>query len=273
MLPTYSTGLRQPTVGIDFLAKNLQHKNRNFRLQLWDTAGQERFRSLIPSYLKDAISALIVYDVTSKQSLVNAERWLKLYNDNKVSDGYSILVGNKIDLSYRVVTPQEGKSMADFLKIDYFEISAKTGLHVEELFLHIIDQLIEGRTNGYGNVLDPIRDEIKEEKDEEIIDSREPVRSTRKSRREDFSHPVDQTNSTLTGSAANGYIHYKGPNLSQPQNAQYYTGGLPPQQSTPAVVVYTQGNLGQPQPAAANIVLSSAQPPPLNDQTKKKCCS
>lgn len=80
--------------------------------------------------MKDAISALIVYDVTSKQSLVNAERWLKLYNENKVSDGYSILVGNKIDLSYRVVTPQEGKSTADFLKIDYFEISAKTGLHV-----------------------------------------------------------------------------------------------------------------------------------------------
>jgi Ras-related protein Rab-6A len=117
----------QPTVGIDFLAKNLFHKNRNFRLQLWDTAGQERFRSLIPSYLKDAISALIVYDVTSKQSLVNAERWLKLYNDNKVSEGYSILVGNKIDLSYRTVTPTEGQAVAASLKIDYFEISAKTG--------------------------------------------------------------------------------------------------------------------------------------------------
>jgi Ras-related protein Rab-6A len=117
----------QPTVGIDFLAKNLFHKNRNFRLQLWDTAGQERFRSLIPSYLKDAISALIVYDVTSKQSLVNAERWLKLYNDNKVSEGYSILVGNKIDLSYRTVTPAEGQAVAASLKIDYFEISAKTG--------------------------------------------------------------------------------------------------------------------------------------------------
>jgi len=32
--------------------------------------------------------------------------------------------------------------MADFLKVDYFEISAKAGLHVEELFLHIIDQLV-----------------------------------------------------------------------------------------------------------------------------------
>lgn len=60
--------LSQPTVGIDFLAKNISHKAKNYRLQLWDTAGQERFRSLIPSYLKDANCALIVFDVTSKHS-------------------------------------------------------------------------------------------------------------------------------------------------------------------------------------------------------------
>lgn len=36
------------------------------RLSLWDTAGQERFHSLIPSYLRDASCAIIVYDITSK---------------------------------------------------------------------------------------------------------------------------------------------------------------------------------------------------------------
>lgn len=35
------------------------------RLQLWDTAGQERFKSLIPSYLKDAHMALVVFDLAS----------------------------------------------------------------------------------------------------------------------------------------------------------------------------------------------------------------
>lgn len=35
------------------------------RLQLWDTAGQERFKSLIPSYLKDAHLALVIFDLTS----------------------------------------------------------------------------------------------------------------------------------------------------------------------------------------------------------------
>lgn len=44
------------------------HKAKSYRLQLWDTAGQERFRSLIPSYLKDANCALIVFDVTSKRT-------------------------------------------------------------------------------------------------------------------------------------------------------------------------------------------------------------
>jgi small GTP-binding protein len=62
----------QPTVGIDFLAKTVRHDGKSYRLQLWDTAGQERFKSLIPSYLKDAICAIIVYDVTNKQSLIDA---------------------------------------------------------------------------------------------------------------------------------------------------------------------------------------------------------
>lgn len=30
----------QPTVGIDFLVKNVNYKGKAFRLQLWDTAGQ-----------------------------------------------------------------------------------------------------------------------------------------------------------------------------------------------------------------------------------------
>ena len=61
----------QPTVGIDFLAKDYAYKEKLVRLQLWDTAGQERFRSLIPSYLKDSHCAIIVFDLTSKQSLEN----------------------------------------------------------------------------------------------------------------------------------------------------------------------------------------------------------
>lgn len=60
----------QPTIGIDFLGKNVTHKGKNYRLQLWDTAGQERFRSLIPSYLKDAICVIYVFDLASSTRLM-----------------------------------------------------------------------------------------------------------------------------------------------------------------------------------------------------------
>ncbi len=56
-------------MGIDFLVKNLSYNNRNYRLQLWDTAGQERFKSLIPSYLKDSNLRMLVYDMSSLDSL------------------------------------------------------------------------------------------------------------------------------------------------------------------------------------------------------------
>lgn len=75
--------LIQPTVGIDFLAKNMSHNAKNYRLQLWDTAGQERFRSLIPGYLKDAHCALIVFDVSAKSTFADVETWIKLYTDNR----------------------------------------------------------------------------------------------------------------------------------------------------------------------------------------------
>ena len=62
----------QATIGIDFLSKTMYLEDRTVRLQLWDTAGQERFRSLIPSYIRDSSVAVIVYDVTNRQSFTRA---------------------------------------------------------------------------------------------------------------------------------------------------------------------------------------------------------
>ena len=65
------------TIGIDFLSKTVYLEERTVRLQLWDTAGQERFRSLIPSYIRDSSAAVVVYDVTNRQSFLNTTRWIE----------------------------------------------------------------------------------------------------------------------------------------------------------------------------------------------------
>jgi Ras-related protein Rab-6A len=139
----------QPTVGIDFLAKNIVYKNKNYRLQLWDTAGQERFKSLIPGYLRDAHCALIIFDVANRSSLNNAENWLQLYNENKTGEGFTLLVGNKIDLKeQREVSEEEGKSKAKELGVIYYEVSAKTGDNLEELFSNIVEVCTEKSLEG-----------------------------------------------------------------------------------------------------------------------------
>ena len=63
---TGTVGLRQPTVGVDFVSKTVNVESKSLRMQLWDTAGQERFHSLIPSYIKDSSAAIIVFDITSR---------------------------------------------------------------------------------------------------------------------------------------------------------------------------------------------------------------
>ena len=63
---------------------------------MWDTAGQERYRSLIPTYLKNAHAVVLVYDITKSKSLENLKMWHKMFAENQEAPG--IVIGNKIDL-------------------------------------------------------------------------------------------------------------------------------------------------------------------------------
>jgi GTPase SAR1 family protein len=78
--------------------------------------------------------------VSSKSSLNNAEAWLQLYNEYKTGEGFTLLIGNKIDLkNEREVTEEEGRTKANELGVIYYEVSAKTGQHLEELFSNIVE--------------------------------------------------------------------------------------------------------------------------------------
>ena len=68
-------------------------------LNLWDTAGQERFKSLIPSYIKDSAVAIVVFDITSRQSFQSVDKWIEDAKNLRDDDVLLILAGNKADLS------------------------------------------------------------------------------------------------------------------------------------------------------------------------------
>ena len=125
----------QATIGLDFHSKNATINRANVRLLLYDTAGQEKFKSLIPMYIRDANIIIVVYDVTIKDSFTHTSHWVNETKDLKREDAIFVLVGNKIDLEdKRQVSTKEGENFANEKEFIFFEVSAKTGQGVQELF-------------------------------------------------------------------------------------------------------------------------------------------
>mmetsp|Transcript_4676 Transcript_4676/g.6916 ORF Transcript_4676/g.6916 Transcript_4676/m.6916 type:complete len:219 (+) Transcript_4676:118-774(+) len=133
------------TVGLDFLSKTMYLDNRTIRLQLWDTAGQERFRSIIPSYIRNASVAIVVYDITDRKSFLSAPKWLDDVKKDRGNDVLIMLVGNKTDLAeeQRMVSTEEGQQFAKEWNVMFIETSAKMGYNVKALFSRIAESLPE----------------------------------------------------------------------------------------------------------------------------------
>ena len=128
----------QATIGIDFLSKTMYLEDRTVRLQLWDTAGQERFRSLIPSYIRDSSVAIVVFDITNRQSFLSTTKWIEDVRSERGNDVIIVLVGNKADLSdKRQVTLEEATTKSAEMNIMFMETSAKAGHNVKSLFKKI----------------------------------------------------------------------------------------------------------------------------------------
>jgi small GTP-binding protein len=104
------------------------------RLQLWDTAGAERFRTLIPMYYRGAHIALIVFSLASEQSLEEVAFWAKSVCDAISPPPALLLVGNKSDLvDERAIPFDTGMETAKSIGATYYETSAKTGAHIDDL--------------------------------------------------------------------------------------------------------------------------------------------
>jgi small GTP-binding protein len=121
----------QPTLGVEFLARVVNTENHRIQLQLWDTAGQELFRSVTRGYYRGSAGALLVFDLTSRDSFLSIERWLQDLREVARPDLTAILVGNKSDLAAkREVPEEEARTYAERNHMTYFETSAKTGDNV-----------------------------------------------------------------------------------------------------------------------------------------------
>ncbi|KAF3695165.1 Ras-related protein Rab-17 [Channa argus] len=134
-----------PTVGCAYLTRVVHLSDVTLRFEIWDTAGQEKYHSVTPLYYRGAHTALLIYDISKKETFIRAQMWLKELEKQYIPGSTVIwLVGNKGDLTQdRQVSVQEGQALASDRGLSFTETSALSGDQVSELLLAIAHRVYE----------------------------------------------------------------------------------------------------------------------------------
>jgi hypothetical protein len=121
-----------PLRPVSSLTHSLTHVLFHGSLHSLIQAGQESFRSITRSYYRDAAGALLVYDITRRESFNHLSRWLEEARQNGNPNMTIMLIGNKSDLEHRrAVSTKEGEMFAQENGLVFLETSAKSAANVE----------------------------------------------------------------------------------------------------------------------------------------------
>ena len=146
----------ESTSGATFSSKVVTLSNKNkIKLEIWDTAGQERYRALTKMFYKDAAAAILVCDITDKNSFIQIkEYWvdqIKQNNDNIIL----IIVANKSDLYEKeAIDENEVRNYANELNANFIVSSALNRSGIEDIFVAVGNKYFEKKFNKNNNSLD-----------------------------------------------------------------------------------------------------------------------
>ncbi len=132
------------TIGVDFKTKTIQTNFGEIKLTLLDTPGHEIFRQISLSFIKGSHCIVLGYDITDRRSFESIKNYYKEIKNRAGDYPIIYLVGNKIDLvERRVISEEEGVSLAKELNIKYFGVSAKTGEGVNIFVEDMVNSIIK----------------------------------------------------------------------------------------------------------------------------------
>lgn len=131
-----------------------------FTLSITDTTGSHQFPAMQRLNIQKGHAFILVYSVTSLQSLEELRSVykdiveIKCQGENKIIP--MILVGNKCDdTAARVVTTTTGNGMAEQMNCAFMETSAKNNTNIKEAFQELLkldpknsNLIIEGSENS-----------------------------------------------------------------------------------------------------------------------------
>ncbi|KAI9596541.1 ras-related protein rab-14 [Syncephalis fuscata] len=131
------------TVGVEFDTRIIAIDGHRIKLQIWDTAVKtvltlmniERFRSVTKGYYRGAAGAILVYDITRRETFDHIISWLNDVRRDAPPHTVFCLVGNKLDSEgQRQVTTQEAQSFAH---------QHGSNINVDECFLNVASRIYD----------------------------------------------------------------------------------------------------------------------------------
>ena len=151
-----------PTIGFDRSTKIITlAKDKNIKISFYDTAGQERYRSIASNLIKYSDGAILVFDITKKETFNAIPKWIESVREHKGNDYPITLIGNKLDLKEeREVEAVEGKKLAEKYGFSFFETSSKEGTNVHESILELALKILVQKEKE-----EKLEEEIEKEKD------------------------------------------------------------------------------------------------------------
>ena len=131
---------QQSTTGGTFSTKSVICDNTKIlKFEIWDTAGQERYRALTKMFYKDANAAVLVYDITRKDSFEELQNyWAQQIKECSPPNIILAVAANKSDLiDKEVVKEEESRAFANELGAIYVSTTATTVETINDLFIQI----------------------------------------------------------------------------------------------------------------------------------------
>eukprot|EP01095_Lingulamoeba_sp_RSL-Kostka_P014595 TRINITY_DN641_c0_g1_i1.p1 TRINITY_DN641_c0_g1~~TRINITY_DN641_c0_g1_i1.p1 ORF type:complete len:212 (-),score=63.67 TRINITY_DN641_c0_g1_i1:61-696(-) len=154
----FNEGNSRTTVA-DHFAKLQKLEDKTVKCMIWDTAGQERFLALSAQYFRNAVGALILFDITKEKSFVNVASWLETVKKYSFDDISVILIGAKCDLeSERTVTTDRAQLFAEENGLQYLEVSSKDDINIEEAFVNLLNEVYLPDKLKENRIKDPLID-------------------------------------------------------------------------------------------------------------------
>jgi len=157
------------TIGVDFGLKVINYDDdTTIRLQLWDIAGQERFGSMTRVYYKEALGALVVYDIARPPTFESVTKWKKDLDEKvalpEVLGGGPIpvvLLANKCDLLTEDKIRKAESDLNKFCEVHgfckWFYTSAKENKNIDEAARHLASEILERQKQRHGTITPPVK--------------------------------------------------------------------------------------------------------------------